>query len=178
MCISGRKRCSFLGKFGLLCFLETPVLRFALLPYYRRLSLDQNRNLFKVTEQKIKMSYKDKKSSLHIDLTTFDPPRTWVYLRENWWSNFWQFQSYIALLILRSCSELSPWWFLTIHWFRKYPFTLWALCKPERKKKLFFFLSKCWFDRFFKCQNFLNMILHFILQSRGCLYIVSPLFYW
>ena len=26
----------FFGKFGVLCFLETPVLRFALLPYYRR----------------------------------------------------------------------------------------------------------------------------------------------
>ena len=35
VCISGGKNCSFLGKFGVLCFLETPVLRFALLPYYR-----------------------------------------------------------------------------------------------------------------------------------------------
>ena len=32
------KKCSFFGKFGVLCFLETPVLRFALLPYYRRKS--------------------------------------------------------------------------------------------------------------------------------------------
>ena len=32
----GGKKCSFFGKFGVLCFLETPVLRFALLPYYRR----------------------------------------------------------------------------------------------------------------------------------------------
>ena len=30
---------SFLGKFDLLSFLETPVLRFALLPYYRRLGV-------------------------------------------------------------------------------------------------------------------------------------------
>ena len=30
-------KCSFFGKFDVLCFLETPVLRFALLPYYRRL---------------------------------------------------------------------------------------------------------------------------------------------
>ena len=36
MCVSGGKKCLFFGKFGLLCFLETPVLRFALLPYYRR----------------------------------------------------------------------------------------------------------------------------------------------
>ena len=31
------KKCSFLGKFGMLCFLVTPVLRFALSPYYRRI---------------------------------------------------------------------------------------------------------------------------------------------
>ena len=30
VCVSGDK------KFGVLCFLETPVLRFAFLPYYRR----------------------------------------------------------------------------------------------------------------------------------------------
>ena len=34
--VSGGKKCSFFGKFGLFCFLETPVLRFALLSYYRR----------------------------------------------------------------------------------------------------------------------------------------------
>ena len=33
----GVKKCSFFGKFGVLCFLETPVLRFVLLPYYRPL---------------------------------------------------------------------------------------------------------------------------------------------
>ena len=32
-------KCSFFGKFCVLCFLETPVLRFALLPYYRRSKL-------------------------------------------------------------------------------------------------------------------------------------------
>ena len=36
VCVSGGKKCSFFRKFGELCFLETPVLRFALLPYYRR----------------------------------------------------------------------------------------------------------------------------------------------
>ena len=35
-CVSEGKKCSFFGKFGVLCFLETPVLRFALLLYYRR----------------------------------------------------------------------------------------------------------------------------------------------
>ena len=35
VCVSGRKKCLFFGKFGMLCFLEIPVFRFALLPYYR-----------------------------------------------------------------------------------------------------------------------------------------------
>ena len=34
--LSGGKKCQFFGKFGLLCFLVTSVLRFALLPYYRQ----------------------------------------------------------------------------------------------------------------------------------------------
>ena len=32
----GAKKCSFFGKFGVLCFLVTSVLRSALLSYYRR----------------------------------------------------------------------------------------------------------------------------------------------
>ena len=36
VCVSGGKKCSFFGKFGVLCFLETLVLRFALLRYYRK----------------------------------------------------------------------------------------------------------------------------------------------
>ena len=36
VCMSGGKKCSFFGKFGVLCFLETTVLRFTLLPYYRQ----------------------------------------------------------------------------------------------------------------------------------------------
>ena len=34
--VSGGKKCSFIGKFIVLYFLVTPVLRFALWPYYRR----------------------------------------------------------------------------------------------------------------------------------------------
>ena len=34
--VSGGKKCSFFGKFGVLCFLETPTLRFVLLPYCLR----------------------------------------------------------------------------------------------------------------------------------------------
>ena len=36
VCVSVGKKCSFLGTFDVLFFLETPVLRFALLPYYRQ----------------------------------------------------------------------------------------------------------------------------------------------
>ena len=36
VCVSGGKKCSFFGKFGVLCFLETPTLRFVLLPYCLR----------------------------------------------------------------------------------------------------------------------------------------------
>ena len=37
VCMSVGKKSSFLGKFGVLCFLITTVLRFALSPYYRRI---------------------------------------------------------------------------------------------------------------------------------------------
>ena len=50
VCVSGGQKL-FFGKFGMLCFLETPVLRFALLPYYRPyimwysvIRLDQSQN--------------------------------------------------------------------------------------------------------------------------------------
>ena len=33
-CVSEGKKCLFFGNFGMLCFLETAILRFALLPYY------------------------------------------------------------------------------------------------------------------------------------------------
>ena len=32
----GGKKCSFFGKFGVLCLLQTAVLKFDFLPYYRR----------------------------------------------------------------------------------------------------------------------------------------------
>ena len=35
--LSEDKKCSFFGKFDVLCFLETPVLRFTHLPYYQRI---------------------------------------------------------------------------------------------------------------------------------------------
>ena len=36
LCVSGFKKCSCFGKFGVFCLLVTPVMRFALLLYYRR----------------------------------------------------------------------------------------------------------------------------------------------
>ena len=36
--VSRGNKCLFFGKFGTLCFLVTPVLRFVLLPYYRRIT--------------------------------------------------------------------------------------------------------------------------------------------
>ena len=41
VCISRGKKCSFLGKFDVFCFLETPVLRFTLLPYYRQNNIEK-----------------------------------------------------------------------------------------------------------------------------------------
>ena len=41
VCVLGGKKCSFFRKFGVLCLLETPVLRFALLPYYRRKAIER-----------------------------------------------------------------------------------------------------------------------------------------
>ena len=40
VCVSEGKKCWFFGNFGVLCFLETPVLTFALLPYYRRILIN------------------------------------------------------------------------------------------------------------------------------------------
>ena len=37
VCISGEKKCSFFEKLGVLCFLVTPILRFALLPCYQQI---------------------------------------------------------------------------------------------------------------------------------------------
>ena len=41
LCVSGGKKRSFLGKFDVFCFLETPVLRFTLLPYYPQNNIEK-----------------------------------------------------------------------------------------------------------------------------------------
>ena len=45
VCVSGGKKCSFFGKFDMLCFLETPVLRFALLSYYQRNTIGNGQSI-------------------------------------------------------------------------------------------------------------------------------------
>ena len=42
VCVSRSRKYSFFGKFGVLCFLVTSVLRFVLLSYYRRFVLKNN----------------------------------------------------------------------------------------------------------------------------------------
>ena len=42
VCVSGGKKCFFFGKFAVLCFLETTVLRLALFSYYRRCHVMSN----------------------------------------------------------------------------------------------------------------------------------------
>ena len=42
VCVSEGKKCLFYGNVGALCFLETPVLKFVLLPYYRRYRVHPN----------------------------------------------------------------------------------------------------------------------------------------
>ena len=42
VCVLGGKKCSFFRKFDVLFYLETPVLRFTLLPYYRQNNTDKN----------------------------------------------------------------------------------------------------------------------------------------
>ena len=53
MCVSGGKKYSFFGKFGVFCFLETLALRFALLPYYQRYYVLKYSNMPQYAEQKI-----------------------------------------------------------------------------------------------------------------------------
>ena len=56
------KAVSFFWKFGSLCLLETPVLRFDLLPYYRRIML-WNHIKYKILEKLILRIYKTKTPS-------------------------------------------------------------------------------------------------------------------
>ena len=42
VCVPGGKKCSFLGKFDVFFFVETPVLRFTLLHYYQQNNIENN----------------------------------------------------------------------------------------------------------------------------------------
>ena len=61
VCVSGSRKCSFFGRFGVLCFLVTSVLKFAFLPYQSRDLYEVNHYCFLsyplVYEKKFKGSY-------------------------------------------------------------------------------------------------------------------------
>ena len=78
-CVSRGKKCSFYKKSGVLYFLETPVLRFALLPYYRRfcikMSLMQRETdmfLQKLSLPTVKASYNILCSCDHLMINQLD----------------------------------------------------------------------------------------------------------
>ena len=61
VCVSGVRNVRFAIKFDVLCFLETPVLRFGLLPYYRRflhVNFFQLTQIFAASKQRVKQSSK------------------------------------------------------------------------------------------------------------------------
>ena len=62
VCVSGGKKCSFFGKFGLLCFLETPVLRFVLSPHYQRISEITNIHKYLIKKRDTKYIWVNKKN--------------------------------------------------------------------------------------------------------------------
>ena len=73
VCVSGTKKCSFFGKFGVLCFLKTPVLRFVFLYYYRRLRIPSkiyDGAFFQNSSQLLAFNYFHK-TFRHICLTEF-----------------------------------------------------------------------------------------------------------
>ena len=49
VCVSGDKKCSFFGKFDVPCFFVTPLLRFALLPYYRQIVFNSSFGLVHIS---------------------------------------------------------------------------------------------------------------------------------
>ena len=65
VCVSVAKECSFFGKFDVLCFLETPVLRLALLPCYRRIGKKRANNNLGVGSSN-KESYNDNDFYFHL----------------------------------------------------------------------------------------------------------------
>ena len=56
VCVSERKKCSFFEKFGVFRFPETPVLRFALLSYYRRVDARKNCRNARINQSKMSPS--------------------------------------------------------------------------------------------------------------------------
>ena len=55
----GVKNVLFFGKFGVLCFLETPILRFALLPYCQQNVIGKYRNIGPTSRSSWSLSFSD-----------------------------------------------------------------------------------------------------------------------
>ena len=68
VCVSGGKKCSFFGTFGVLCFLVTPVLRFVLLPYCRRFGERMNARHISEGLQNKPFQYKNKRHGFRISI--------------------------------------------------------------------------------------------------------------
>ena len=54
VCVSGGKKCSLFEKFNALCFFVTPVLKFALLDFYRRTRIICKIYVFRVSSRNIR----------------------------------------------------------------------------------------------------------------------------
>ena len=86
MCISGGKKCSFFRKFDGLYFLETSVLRFARLPYYRRIYVCSDSVCF-IFVLMLPFASDWKKSSKSLNLFSVAQVRQLhLILRSNWLS--------------------------------------------------------------------------------------------
>ena len=101
MCVSGDKKCYFFGKFGVLCILETPVLRFALLVYYRR-------TLIVLFEDKLMSNFKKKAELFNshfaaqctvVNNTSALPD---LQLRTNHWLNDFTINEEYVLVIIKN----------------------------------------------------------------------------
>ena len=95
--VSGGKKCSFLEKFGMLCFLETPVLRFALLPYYRQIiasSIIKVKNFMRRLIWVCKKMHSTQNVSFALNLFSFS--FFFFVAREYWFSFF-----FIVLFMLK-----------------------------------------------------------------------------
>ena len=85
VCVSGFKKCLFFEKFGVICFLETPILRFALLSYYRRILVVAYLNTWILIGTSLKW-YASKIHTCIVNANTLKKTRS---LFKKWSLNLW-----------------------------------------------------------------------------------------